>query len=194
MSKYVKGLITDDLSRRLDGVEDAVLVNVIGLDANKSHTLRKSLREKNIHLLVVKSSLARRATEGTRLGAAFEGATGSLAVAWGAEDFISLAKEITSIHKGKEFELFQTQGGVMDGEHLTAERVEEISKWPSRVEQLSILVGQVLSPGSQLAGALVGAGGALASQIKKKSEGDGSPDSDGAAAEGAGAESPEAEA
>ncbi len=46
MSKYVKNLITGDLSQRLDGVEEAVFVNVIGLDANQSVVLRKDLRKK----------------------------------------------------------------------------------------------------------------------------------------------------
>ena len=45
--------------------------------------------------------------------------------------------------------------------------------WPSRTEQLSILVGQILSPGATLSGQLLGPGGKLASQIKKKSEEEG---------------------
>ena len=61
MSKFVKQLITNELSGRLDGVEDALLVNVIGLDANSTVKLRRQLREKNINLMVVKNSLARRA-------------------------------------------------------------------------------------------------------------------------------------
>ena len=44
MSKYVKDLVVQDLQRRLDGVDDAVLVDVIGLDANTSVLLRKQLR------------------------------------------------------------------------------------------------------------------------------------------------------
>ncbi len=173
MSKYVKDLLTKDLSRRLEGVEDALLVNVVGLDANKTVALRKNLRDKNIQLLVVKNSLAKRATEGTRLSAAFEGVEGTLAVVWGGEDFVSLAKEITNLDKDAAYEQFQTRGGVMDGEQLTAERVKEISKWPSRLEQLSILSGQILAPGSKLAGSLLGPGGALASQIEQKSKDEG---------------------
>ena len=34
MSKYVKNLISDDLRGRLEGVDDALLVDVIGIDAN----------------------------------------------------------------------------------------------------------------------------------------------------------------
>ena len=60
----------------------------------------------------------------------------------------------------------------MDGERLTAQQVEAVSKWPSRTEQLSILVGQILSPAANLASQLTSVSGALASQIKQKSEGE----------------------
>ena len=72
MSKLVKDLVTQQLKRELDGVQDLLLVNVIGLSAERTTALRKTLREKNIKLLVVKNSLARRATEGTALASAFD--------------------------------------------------------------------------------------------------------------------------
>lgn len=170
MSKYVKNLITSDLSQRLDGVQEAVFVNVIGLDANQSVSLRKDLRAKNIQLLVIKNSLAKRATEGTPLATALNSAEGSLAVMWGADDIVTLAKEAMRLDTDKKMEAFKTRGGVMGEEPLTAERVNEISKWPSRDEQLSILAGQILGPGRNLAAALIGPGGAVASQIEQKSK------------------------
>jgi large subunit ribosomal protein L10 len=63
----------------------------------------------------------------------------------------------------------------MDGERLTAEKVKEISKWPNRVGQISLLLGQILSPGAQLLSQLGSPGGALASQIEKKSKAEGAP-------------------
>ena len=98
---------------------------------------------------------------------------GSLAFVWGAEDFVSLAKEITKLNDDKDFEAFETRGGVMDGEQLSAERVKEISKWPSREEQLSLLVGQILGPGAQLASVIRVPVRTLASQIKSKAEDEG---------------------
>jgi large subunit ribosomal protein L10 len=136
MSKYVKELVTRDIKRRLEGVEDAVLVSCVGMDANTTNELRGELDKKDIHMLVVKNSLARRAAEGTRLAAAFEGASGQIGICWGSTDFVSLA----------------------------------VSKWPSRQEQISMLVGQILSPGAQLSAALLGPGRMLNSQIKKIGE------------------------
>lgn len=170
MSKYVKELMTKEINDRLDGVDGLVLVNVIGLSSNDSMSLRKQLREKNISLMVVKNSLARRATEGSPLGAAFEGLEGANAICWGSEDFVSLCKEITALSKGDDFEGFEATGGVMDGEKMTPERVAEVSKWPNRLEQLSIISGQLTAPWRTIAGQLNGPGGLLASQIEKKSE------------------------
>ena len=170
MSKRIKNLLADQFSQRLEGVNDALLVNVVGLDANKSVVLRRQLRDKNIELMVVKNGLAKRATEGTPLAPAMEGAAGSLAFVWGSEDFVSLVKEVNKLDEDADYEAFKTRGGVMDGEQLTPERVKEISKWPNRQEQLSILSGQILGPGSELAGAVAGPGSTVASQIKQKSE------------------------
>ena len=171
MSKYVKNLITENLRERLRNVHDALLVNMIGLDANTNSRLRAELRSKNIHVMVIKNSMAARATEGTPLAPLFEGLGGTAAVCWGSEDIVSLAKEITKLVRDDKYKPFTARGGVMDGERLTAPQVEQVSKWPSRTEQLSILLGQILSPGAMLASQLNSVGGALASQIEQRGEG-----------------------
>ncbi|MFK8114851.1 MAG: 50S ribosomal protein L10 [Rubripirellula sp.] len=173
MSKYVKQLVTRDIQRRLEGVEDAVLCSYIGMDANTTNELRGELDKKDIKMMVVKNSLARRATEGSQLHPAFEGTTGQVAVCWGSTDFVSLVKELVALDKDAEkFGKFVANGGVMDGEKLDADGLKAVSKWPSRSEQISLLVGQILGPGSQLSGAMLGPGKMLNSQLKKKGEGD----------------------
>ena len=175
MSKQLKSLITDEIRQRLAGVNDALLVNVIGLDSSNTYALRKELRSKNIHLLVIKKSMAQRATEGTPLATALDGAEGSLAVVWGADDFVSLAKEVVELNKKPQFEKLQSRGGVMEGERLTPEKVQEVSKWPNRVGQISLLLGQILSPASSLLSQINAPGGKLLSQVKKKAEEEGAP-------------------
>ncbi len=100
----------------------------------------------------------------------FEGLTGTAAICWGSEDIVSLAKEIVRLAEEDQFESFVARGGVMDGDPLSAEQVAQVSKWPSRSEQLSILLGQILSPGANLVSQLTAPGGALASQIEQKAE------------------------
>lgn len=167
MSKYVKNLISTEIKNRLEDVTDAIIVNVIGMDSSSTFKIRKLLREKNLNMLVVKRSLALRAADDTSLSQLFDTKCGSVAVVWGGEDFVSLAKELAAIIKSGEFKKFELKGGVMDGEALSPEKVLEVSKWPNRQEQISMLVGQILSPGSKLSGQLLGAGSKLAGQIKK---------------------------
>lgn len=171
MSKFVKELVTRDIKNRLDGVADAVLVSTVGMDANTTCDLRTELSKKDITMMVVKNSLARKATEGTSLGPMFEGADGQLAICYGGSDFVSLVKEVVNLDKDEEkFENFTAEGGVMDGERLDADGLKAVSKWPTREEQISMLVGQLLGPGATLSAALLGPGKTLASQMKKKSE------------------------
>jgi large subunit ribosomal protein L10 len=170
MSKYVKNLLTEHLREQLQGVDDALVVNLVGMDATHDNRLRKELRSRNIRVMVVKNSLAQRAASGTPLAPAFEGMSGSAAICWGGEDLVSLAKEIVKLARDPRFAPFAPCGGVMDGEKLTAAQVEQVSRWPSRREQLSLLMGQILGPGARLGSQLIAAGGALASQIAQKGE------------------------
>jgi large subunit ribosomal protein L10 len=170
MSKYVKNLITEDLRDRFKDLRDALLVNMVGLDANANTRLRAELREKNMNVLVVKNSLAQRATEGSPLGVMFDGLTGSSAVCWGGDDIVSLAKEVTRLARDEQFEAFQPRGGVMDGEKLTQQQVAEVSRWPGREELLGQLAAQILGPGARLAAQLTGPAATLAGQIAQKAE------------------------
>ncbi len=167
MSKYVKDLITGDLRKRLDGVNDALLVDVVGMPNNENVTLRRQLREKQIELLVVKNSLARRATADTPLEPAMTGVEGTVALVWGCEDVVTLAKEVMRLAGDDQFAPFAPKGGVMDGQQLSADEVKAVSKWPGRDELLSLIAGQVTGVGSDIASQLTAPAQQLASQIEK---------------------------
>ena len=171
MSKYVKNLITEHVRERLHGVHDAILVNMVGLDAKRTHRVRSELLGKNIQVLMVKNSLAARALAGTPLAPVFEGLTGSAAICWGAEDVVALAKEVTRLARDKRFQPFAPVGGVMDGEKVSAQDVEEVATWPTREQQVGMLIGQILSPGSRLVAQILGPAARLAGQIAEKTKG-----------------------
>jgi large subunit ribosomal protein L10 len=77
---------------------------------------------------------------------------------------------VIRLAEAKEFQGLEPRGGAIDGAKVPAAQVKVVSTWPSRAEQLSILVGQILGPGAMLAGQLVGGGSTLAGQIKQKIE------------------------
>ena len=170
MSKAMKDMLVDDLKGRLAGVGEVIVVSLGKLDAQKTTALRQALRKKKIHLQLVKNSLARRAMSGTPLAPALERAEGMLAIAWGGEDVVDLAKELDRLSGVKDFEGFECRGGALDGARLDPADVKRVAKWPTRTEQLSLLSGQISSLAGRLAGQIVAAGGVLAGQIKSRAE------------------------
>ena len=170
MSKAVKNMLVDDLKNRLQDVGDVIVVSLGQVDAQQTTQLRQTLRKKEISLQLVKNSLARRATAGTPLEPAMEDAAGMLALAWGGEDVVDLAKELDRLANDKAFEGFECRGGALDGGRLGPEQVKEVAKWPTRAEQLSLLSGQISSLGGLLAGQITGAGGVLAGQLASRVE------------------------
>ncbi|MEX0689715.1 MAG: 50S ribosomal protein L10 [Pirellulales bacterium] len=170
MSKAIKDMLVDDLKHRLHEVGDVIVVSLGRLDAQKTTQLRKQLRSKQISLQLIKNSLAKRAIAGTPLEPALVKAEGMLALAWGGEDVVDLAKELDRLSGVKEYEGFACHGGALDGGGLDAAEVKRVAKWPTRGEQLSILSGQISSLGSVLSGQIMSAGGALAGQIASRVE------------------------
>ncbi|MFV2067505.1 MAG: 50S ribosomal protein L10, partial [Pirellulales bacterium] len=79
-------------------------------------------------------------------------------------------KEVTRLASEDQFSPFAPRGGILDGERLTEEDVRAVSKWPTRDEQLSLLVGQILAPGAMLASQLTGPGSLVASQIESRGD------------------------
>ena len=170
MSKFVKQLVTDTLKDRLSDTNYAFLVSLVGIDANRNHALRTALADRDIKMSVIKNSLARRATEGTPIAAGFKKIEGSCAVCWGATDVVALAKELVKLTKDKNLKGFEIKAAVLDGEALNSAQAADVSKWPTREEQIALLLGQIVGVGAKLNSQLIAIGGGLASQIKQLTE------------------------
>ena len=84
-----------------------------------------------------------------------------------------LSKNRLCTLKDEQFAAFEPRGGMMDGQRLSGARVAEVSRWPNRREQLSLLLGQILSPGANLVGQLTGPGAVLTGQIHRQAEEEG---------------------
>jgi large subunit ribosomal protein L10 len=93
---------------------------------------------------------------------------GPSTLAFGGEDIVALSRELTEW--ADKIKVLQIKGGGLGDTSLTATDVETLSKSPGRKETLSQLVGLILSPGARVSGALLGAGGKLAGQVKTLSE------------------------
>jgi large subunit ribosomal protein L10 len=89
-----------DLTAAFTAADTAILVDYRGLNVPQVTELRRQIRGARASYKVVKNTLARRATRGTRLAtleAHFEGTT---AVAYTTDDAVALAKALTTFMKG----------------------------------------------------------------------------------------------
>ncbi len=173
MSKYVKGMLIDAVADRIGDATDLLVVDVSTVDAITCNEWRLALAEKNIHALTVKNSLARRALERKGVSGLDPVLEGPSTLVFGGEDVVQLSKEIT--RWAKEIGKLEIKGGSVEGQTLDEAGVVTLSKSPSREELLATIVAQILSPGANLSGALVGTGKLIASQVKQIADGEAGP-------------------
>jgi large subunit ribosomal protein L10 len=165
MSKYVKGLIKNELVQKFEGVNDFVVVSLTGIDGNDNNEMRGDLKGKGIGLTMVKNSLMRVALE--RLGAtAAVGLflAGPCSVAYGGDSVVDVAKELSNW--AKKATSLDMRGAYVDGVIIDGEGAKALAKMPNRVELQGQIVMLANSPGASLAGAIAGPGGAIAGCIK----------------------------
>ena len=67
MSKPVKNMIVAEYRRRFDGVNNALLVDIRGVEANENNELRQSLHASAIRVTVIRNKLAKDAFKDTSL-------------------------------------------------------------------------------------------------------------------------------
>lgn len=169
MSKQIKTMVIDQIRKELGDSRDLLVVDASALDGVTANRLRIALQKKGVNLLGVKNALANRALEDLGVSGLDKILAGPSTLIWGGEDIVQLSKEITKW--AKDVEKLKIKGGTVDGQVIDAKGVVDLSKSPGRLELLSIIAGQLLSPGRKLAAALLGPGGKVAGQLKKMSEG-----------------------
>jgi large subunit ribosomal protein L10 len=164
MSKRIKDMLVSEIRSRMHGIRDILIVNSSKLDAVSDNRLRLSLRKKNIRTLTVRNKLAKKALEDEGITGIDPYLEGPSTLIWGGEDIVALSKEIAKW--AKDLKPLEIKGGISEGTPLSAAAVDQLSTSPGRLELIGQIVGLALSPGAQLAAAILGPGGKIAGQIK----------------------------
>ena len=165
MSKPMKEMMVSEYARKIDGVEEALVVSLRGVDAGGTETIRSGFRAKAVAVSVMKNSLAKKAFEGTALEALSPILKGQNALLFGELSVVEVARDIIDLIK--DFPEIELKGAVLDGELFEgAEGVTRLSKFPTRDEALSQTVSLILGPGKNLLGQVKGPGANIAGLIK----------------------------
>ena len=167
MSKPIKDMMTEIVRNRCDGFDSACVVNLSGLDAINTNIMRGELKKQNIHMHVVKNSIARRALAGGPLESLANSLDGPCALVYGdpaVTDIAKVLKKWADDHKTIEL-----GNGVIEGDPDLIS-VEDLSKMKGKTELLGEIGMLVSSPGRAIAGALRGPAGKIAGCLKARIE------------------------
>jgi large subunit ribosomal protein L10 len=171
MSKQIKQMEMDALKQTFDGVRELVLLSVSGLSCTADNQLRANLRKKNIHVQMVKNSLARRVFGELGIDIPKESPywAGTTWMAWGPESVAELSQELDRqiVRNPALRDKVKVKGAVTEGQPVSFEAAKAR---PTRAQALGQIIAAILGPASQIAGALVGPAGQIAGQVQTISE------------------------
>jgi large subunit ribosomal protein L10 len=168
MSKLVKQLELDALTRTFKGVRDMVVLTADKIAAGIDYNVRKQLRDKKIKLVMVKNTLARKVFETNGITLDQKVWSGTTLVAFGADSIKDLSKAVDGFIKDvvkkdpKQANKYQVKAAVADGQTVSFDMA---MKMPTRLEAIGEIIGMILGPASEIAGCLTGPASQVASQI-----------------------------
>ena len=168
MSKPVKQMIVAEYKRRFDGVSSGLLIDIRGIEANSTNALRVDLLNKDIHITVLKNSLAKSAMQGTDLEGLTEYIEGPTAIAFGGNSVVDVARNL--VDWAKKIKKLELKAAVLDGQFFEGtEGVKRLSNFPTKEEAQGTVVQLLLSPGGNVVKAATSPGGNVVGIVKEMS-------------------------
>ena len=153
-TKQQKQAQVDALVLQMKEAKSAVFANFQGLTVQETEELRATCRDNGILFTASKKTLVGRAFEEAGIDGDARSFDGGVAVAFGMEDEVAPAQIVANFAKThKVVTLF---GGILEGAFISADKVEALSKLPSKQQLLGQLVGTLNAPMSGFANVLAG--------------------------------------
>jgi len=138
LDRAYKGEQIAEMRADFESVQGAVLADFKGLSVRDITEIRRAFRKQGVSVRVVKNTLARIATQGTKLAVIGADFVGTTAIAYSKEDPVAPARVAQECAKTKD--KFIVKGGYVDRTPLL----------PSREELRAKLLGTLVAPATQL--------------------------------------------
>jgi large subunit ribosomal protein L10 len=166
MSKQIKELIVAEYKRRFDDITDALIVDIRGIDANENNDLRVDLLGKDIHITVLKNSLAKTAFEGSNLEVLTTTISGPSALVFGGNSIVEVARNL--VDWAKKVKQLELKAAILDGQLFEGPAgVKRLSDFPTKEEAQGTIIQLVLSSAGNLVKATTSPGSNLLGIIKE---------------------------
>jgi large subunit ribosomal protein L10 len=156
MNRDRKAAVVDEVAAQIQGADAVFAVDYRGISVPQAAELRTRLNEAGAGFRVVKNTLTNLAADkagAEELKALLEGPTAFTFVPEGGDVAVA-AKALATFRR--EHDVLSFKGGRMNGDPLTAEELEALSRLPARDVLHGQLVGVLASPLTGLARGLNG--------------------------------------
>jgi large subunit ribosomal protein L10 len=147
MNREQKAAAIEEVAGQIQESEAVFAVDYRGISVPQAAELRTRLTEAGARFRVVKNTLTERAADkagAEPLKEVLEGPTAFTFVLAGGGDVALAAKALATFRR--EHDVLAFKGGVMNGDALTIEQLEALSKLPARDVLHGQLVGMIASP------------------------------------------------
>jgi large subunit ribosomal protein L10 len=136
------------LTTAFKGADTAIVVDYRGLNVPAVTELRRQIRGAKARYKVVKNTLAKRATKGTKLATLEKYFEGTTAVAYTDADAVALAKALTTFMKTAP--TLKIKAAVVQGQEIKPAAVTDLATLPGKPELYSKLLFVMQAPMQQL--------------------------------------------
>jgi large subunit ribosomal protein L10 len=144
LDKEEKAALVDEIADRLGGASAIFAVDYRGISVPQAAELRAQLSEADASFRVVKNRLAKRAVERAGTPELDSLLVGPTALTFVKGDAVVAAKAIATF--GRENEILEYKGGLMDGAPLDPDQFKAIARLPGLDVLRGQLVGVAASP------------------------------------------------
>lgn len=148
VSRAEKEQELQDLTSAFQGVDTAILVDFKGLNVPQVTELRRQLRAAKAQYRVVKNTIAKRASQGTKLSSLEQYFEGTTAIAFTNEDAVAMAKALTTFMRGAP--TLQVKAAVVQGQAIKPAEVTDLANMPGKPELYAQLLGLLQAPMANL--------------------------------------------
>lgn len=142
------------LREEFAGYDGFIFTDYRGMTVEQITSIRKDLRKDDAAYRVVKNRYAKIALKDLEKGGAEDQMVGPTAVALVKGDSANVVAKVL-FGAAKDGVNIQVKGALINGELLSAEQIEEISKLPTKLELIASLMGTMKAPVQKLAATLL---------------------------------------
>lgn len=139
-----KKAVIDEISTKIDSAESVVVFEYQGLSVKEFESLRTQLRAESVDVKIYKNRLTKLAVEKSGHTGLVDGLVGPNALAFSNEDAIAGARIISKF--AKEHDVINIKTGIVEGNVVDKEVLNQLAALPSRDGLLSMLLSCLQAP------------------------------------------------